>query len=90
MIITIVRTLLDMTEVVEVCPPLFIFQLLKYFRASEPWTRVYSSPPAENKKPSDFSAEALEYELFRLSLEKRKQRYAGCVLIIKTYRGRRN
>ncbi|XP_071911032.1 probable RNA-dependent RNA polymerase 5 isoform X1 [Coffea arabica] len=47
-------------------------QLLKYFRASEPWTRVYSSPPAENKKPSDFSAEALEYELFRLFLEKQK------------------
>ncbi|XP_027065193.2 probable RNA-dependent RNA polymerase 5 isoform X1 [Coffea arabica] len=45
-------------------------QLLKYFRASPPWTRVYPSPRAERKNPNEYSAEQLEHELFRHFLKK--------------------
>lgn len=45
-------------------------QLLKYFRASQPWVRVYPSPPAKIKNPNHYSAEQLEHELFRIFLKK--------------------
>lgn len=51
-------------------------QLLKYFRASEPWSRVHSTPPAENKKPIEFSLQELECELFQLFLQKRKPSFS--------------
>ncbi|KAI3781775.1 hypothetical protein L2E82_11799 [Cichorium intybus] len=41
-------------------------QLLHYFKASEPWTRGYSTPSGSLNKPSDFSYEELEHELFKL------------------------
>ncbi|KAL3532522.1 hypothetical protein ACH5RR_006043 [Cinchona calisaya] len=51
-------------------------ELLKYFRATQPWTRVYSSPHAEQKKPNEFSDEELEHELFELFLETRKPSFS--------------
>lgn len=47
-------------------------QLLKHFRASEPWNRVYSTPLAVNRKPTEFSPEELEDELVRLFLQTRE------------------
>ncbi|KAL3535694.1 hypothetical protein ACH5RR_004155 [Cinchona calisaya] len=47
-------------------------QLLSYFQVSQPWSRMYSTPSALNKKPNEFSAEELEHELFQLCLEKQK------------------
>ncbi|KAL4572263.1 hypothetical protein LXL04_019033 [Taraxacum kok-saghyz] len=41
-------------------------QLLTYFNPSEPWKRSYSTPSGSHKKPSDFSYEELEHELFKL------------------------
>ncbi|KAJ0680708.1 putative RNA-directed RNA polymerase [Helianthus annuus] len=41
-------------------------QLLYYFKPCEPWTRIYSTPNASSKKPSDLSFEELEKELIRL------------------------
>ncbi|KAM7509580.1 hypothetical protein LguiA_020033 [Lonicera macranthoides] len=49
-------------------------QLLKSFKASEPWTRIYSTPNAVKRKPSEFSSEELEHEYFQLFLNSRKQR----------------
>ncbi|GMH16524.1 hypothetical protein Nepgr_018365 [Nepenthes gracilis] len=47
-------------------------QLLQYFKPSEPWTCTYSSPKMDSpKKPTDFSAEELEHELFHLFLTAR-------------------
>ncbi|XP_071723572.1 probable RNA-dependent RNA polymerase 5 [Rutidosis leptorrhynchoides] len=40
-------------------------QLLQHFKPSEPWTRSYSTPNAPSYKPSDFSSQELERELFR-------------------------
>ncbi|XP_059638213.1 probable RNA-dependent RNA polymerase 5 isoform X2 [Cornus florida] len=49
-------------------------QLLNSFKASTCWTRIHSTPSASTKKPSDYSAEELERELFQLFLSTRFQR----------------
>ncbi|KAI8021428.1 putative RNA-dependent RNA polymerase 5 [Camellia lanceoleosa] len=42
-------------------------ELLRCFKPSYPWSRIYSTPNACNtKKPSELSAEELEHELFQL------------------------
>ncbi|CAI9100431.1 OLC1v1025177C1 [Oldenlandia corymbosa var. corymbosa] len=46
-------------------------QLLKDFCASSPWTRNASSPSAANRKPTDFTANELEHQLFLLFMESR-------------------
>ncbi|GER48842.1 RNA-dependent RNA polymerase family protein [Striga asiatica] len=46
-------------------------ELLKYFRAHEPWHRVYSVPHSKKKNPQEFSELHLERELFQLFLEAR-------------------
>ncbi|KAF5481968.1 hypothetical protein F2P56_002575 [Juglans regia] len=53
-------------------------QLLEYFKESEPWTPTLSMQHVSNhdvatKKPSDFSSEELEEELFKLFLTTRFQ-----------------
>jgi hypothetical protein len=59
-----------------------LLQLLEYYKGSEPWTptSLMQNVPNHNvvnKKPSDFSAEELEEELFKLFLTTRFQpRYA--------------
>ncbi|MCE0480698.1 hypothetical protein HAX54_037749 [Datura stramonium] len=40
-------------------------KLVDSYTSSEPWTRMHSTPKAVSKKPSEFSADELEYELFR-------------------------
>ncbi|XP_009592437.1 probable RNA-dependent RNA polymerase 3 isoform X2 [Nicotiana tomentosiformis] len=40
-------------------------KLVDSYRASKPWTRMHSTPKAVSKKPTEFSADELEYELFR-------------------------
>ncbi|XP_009780070.1 probable RNA-dependent RNA polymerase 3 isoform X2 [Nicotiana sylvestris] len=40
-------------------------KLVDSYRASKPWTRTHSTPKAVSKKPTEFSADELEYELFR-------------------------
>ncbi|KAL2500917.1 putative RNA-dependent RNA polymerase 5 [Forsythia ovata] len=47
-------------------------ELLKYFKASEPWSRSFSIPDSYSRKPQDFSDEELEHELFRCFLKARK------------------
>ncbi|CAK9141389.1 unnamed protein product [Ilex paraguariensis] len=49
-------------------------QLFKYFEANKPWKRCYSTPKALNRKPSEFSPEELEHELFQLFLKSREPR----------------
>ncbi|XP_055820155.1 probable RNA-dependent RNA polymerase 3 isoform X3 [Solanum dulcamara] len=39
------------------------------YTTSRPWSRMHSTPKAISKKPSEFSADELEYELFRQFLE---------------------
>ncbi|KAK6786488.1 hypothetical protein RDI58_015013 [Solanum bulbocastanum] len=39
------------------------------YTTSRPWSPMHSTPKAVNKKPSEFSADELEYELFRQFLE---------------------
>ncbi|XP_049354698.1 probable RNA-dependent RNA polymerase 3 [Solanum verrucosum] len=39
------------------------------YTTSRPWSRMHSTPKAVSKKPSEFSADGLEYELFRQFLE---------------------
>ncbi|CAL5396959.1 unnamed protein product [Camellia sinensis] len=49
--------------------------LLRCFKPSNPWSRIYSTPNACNtKKPSELSAEELEHELFQLFRRTRFQR----------------
>ncbi|XP_059431765.1 probable RNA-dependent RNA polymerase 5 [Corylus avellana] len=50
-------------------------QLLEYYKGSEPWTPMQNVPNhnVHDKKPSDFSAEKLEEELFKLFLTTRFQ-----------------
>ncbi|CAL5400221.1 unnamed protein product [Camellia sinensis] len=49
--------------------------LLRCFKPSNPWSRIYSTPNACNtKKPSELSAEELEHELFHLFRRTRFQR----------------
>lgn len=40
-------------------------KLVDSYTTSKPWTRMHSTPKADSKKPSEFSADELEYELFR-------------------------
>ncbi|KAL2500916.1 putative RNA-dependent RNA polymerase 5 [Forsythia ovata] len=47
-------------------------ELLTYFNASEPWSRVYSTPDPRNRKPQELSEDELEIELFRLCSQARK------------------
>ncbi|KAK2982311.1 hypothetical protein RJ640_027408 [Escallonia rubra] len=50
-------------------------QLLTSFKPSKPWERIYSTPNACSKKPSEFSSkEELEREYFQLFLSTCKQR----------------
>ncbi|KAG5600031.1 hypothetical protein H5410_031401 [Solanum commersonii] len=39
------------------------------YTTSRPWSRMHSTPKEVSKKPSEFSADELEYELFRQFLE---------------------
>ncbi|XP_044463726.1 probable RNA-dependent RNA polymerase 5 isoform X2 [Mangifera indica] len=48
-------------------------ELLKHFRASEPWTSNPSTNNMSTKRPSDLSPEELEDELFKLFLTTRFQ-----------------
>ncbi|KAL3829924.1 hypothetical protein ACJIZ3_018726 [Penstemon smallii] len=50
-------------------------ELLKYFKASEPWNRVYSSPSSNKRGPRELSTVELERELFQLFLESRRTSY---------------
>ncbi|KAK6151840.1 hypothetical protein DH2020_014475 [Rehmannia glutinosa] len=47
-------------------------ELLKYFKANEPWNRVYSIPDSKKRNPQEFSDVELERELFQLFLEARR------------------
>ncbi|KAH6827518.1 hypothetical protein C2S53_007863 [Perilla frutescens var. hirtella] len=49
-------------------------ELLKHFKANEPWRRVYSVPGAEKRNPQKSSN--LELELFQLFLEARRPSYS--------------
>ncbi|KAG5243394.1 RNA-dependent RNA polymerase [Salix suchowensis] len=51
-------------------------QLLENFKQMEPWTPPTSTPNVPNRKPSVFSDEELEVELFKLFLRNRFQ--PGC------------
>ncbi|KAM3216044.1 putative RNA-dependent RNA polymerase 5 [Capsicum annuum] len=51
-------------------------QLLKYYTASRPWSRIYSTPKTLHREPNHFSAEEREHELFQKFLETRKQNYS--------------
>lgn len=55
---------------------IFEFQLVDSYRASKPWTRTHSTPKAVSKKPTEFSADELEYELFRQFLGAKSKGYA--------------
>ncbi|KAL1532896.1 RNA-directed RNA polymerase [Salvia divinorum] len=46
-------------------------ELLKFFKASEPWRRVYPAPHAEKKDLQQYSSLQLEHELFQLFLDSR-------------------
>ncbi|KAI3714711.1 hypothetical protein L6452_21670 [Arctium lappa] len=48
-------------------------QLLHHFKVSEPWERIYSTPSAPSKKPSELSHEELENELCTLLFATQKQ-----------------
>ena len=54
----------------------YALQLLEYFKPSEPWKRMHTTPKAVNRKPSEFTSEQLENEYFQLFLNARKSRYA--------------
>nr|GMD52422.1 probable RNA-dependent RNA polymerase 3 isoform X1 [Ipomoea batatas] len=47
-------------------------QLLTYYKASEPWSRIHAVPKAVTKRPSEFMPDELEYELLRVFLEGKK------------------
>ncbi|TMW86675.1 hypothetical protein EJD97_021024 [Solanum chilense] len=51
-------------------------QLLKYFTASRPWSRIHSTPKALHREPNNFSAEEREHELFQTFLETRMPNYS--------------
>ncbi|XP_070033193.1 probable RNA-dependent RNA polymerase 5 isoform X4 [Nicotiana tomentosiformis] len=51
-------------------------QLLKYYRASRPWSRIHSTPKTLHREPNDFSAEEMEHELFQTFLETRMPNYS--------------
>ncbi|PHU09127.1 hypothetical protein BC332_20987 [Capsicum chinense] len=50
--------------------------LVDSYTTSKPWTRMHSTPKAVSKKPSEFSVDELEYELFRQFLEAKAEGYA--------------
>nr|AHL27588.1 RNA-dependent RNA polymerase 5 [Salvia miltiorrhiza] len=50
-------------------------ELLTFFKASEPWKRVYPAPDAEKRDPRKFSSSELERELFQLFLDSRTPSY---------------
>ncbi|KAM7515445.1 hypothetical protein LguiA_005028 [Lonicera macranthoides] len=50
-------------------------KLLKYFKPSEPWKRMYTTPKAVCRKPSEFTSEQLEKEYFQLFLNARKSSF---------------
>ncbi|XP_052180975.1 probable RNA-dependent RNA polymerase 5 [Diospyros lotus] len=41
-------------------------ELLNCFKASKPWRRIYSTPSASSRRPSELSLEDLERELFQM------------------------
>ncbi|KAL0426980.1 UNVERIFIED_CONTAM: putative RNA-dependent RNA polymerase 3 [Sesamum latifolium] len=52
-------------------------ELLKYFKASEPWKRLYSTPAdSKTRNPREFSDMDLERELFQLFQEARKPSFS--------------
>ncbi|KAL0333854.1 UNVERIFIED_CONTAM: putative RNA-dependent RNA polymerase 5, partial [Sesamum angustifolium] len=52
-------------------------ELLKYFKASEPWKRLYSTPAdSKTRNPREFSDMELERELFQLFQEARKPSFS--------------
>ncbi|KAF3649118.1 hypothetical protein FXO38_17834 [Capsicum annuum] len=51
-------------------------ELVDSYTSSKPWTRMHSTPKAVSKKPSEFSVDELEYELFRQFLEAKAEGYA--------------
>ncbi|KAL0337362.1 UNVERIFIED_CONTAM: putative RNA-dependent RNA polymerase 5, partial [Sesamum calycinum] len=52
-------------------------ELLKYFKASEPWKRLYSTPAdSKIRNPREFSDMELERELFQLFQEARKPSFS--------------
>ncbi|KAH0707834.1 hypothetical protein KY289_012910 [Solanum tuberosum] len=51
-------------------------QLLKYFTASRPWSRIHSTPKTLHREPNNFSAEEREHELFQTFLETRMPNYS--------------
>ncbi|XP_060209832.1 probable RNA-dependent RNA polymerase 3 isoform X2 [Lycium barbarum] len=51
-------------------------QLLKYYTASTPWSRIYSTPKTSHREPNNFSAEEREHELFRTFLKTRMPNYS--------------
>ncbi|KAA3457828.1 putative RNA-dependent RNA polymerase 5 [Gossypium australe] len=52
---------------------LFFLQLLDYFKVSEPWTENCTTPEGPSRRPSEFSDEELESELFESFLKTRFQ-----------------
>ncbi|KAG6389123.1 hypothetical protein SASPL_150582 [Salvia splendens] len=46
-------------------------ELLKFFKPSEPWRRLYPAPQAEKKDLQQYSSLQLEHELFQLFLDSR-------------------
>ncbi|CAA3021996.1 probable RNA-dependent RNA polymerase 3 isoform X1 [Olea europaea subsp. europaea] len=50
-------------------------ELLTYFKASEPWSRVHSTPYSHKINPLELSEEELEREFFRLFSQARKPSY---------------
>lgn len=59
--------------------PVFL-QLLKHFRESERWVPTSSINILPNKRPSDFSPEELEHELFNLFLTTRFRPRFGLIV----------
>ncbi|CAN4094415.1 unnamed protein product [Withania somnifera] len=51
-------------------------ELLKYYNASAPWSRIHSTPKTLHRELSNFPAEEREHELFQTFLETRMPNYS--------------